>query len=1064
MSNKNKEIVMPTWRDKQTPVNAANLNSMVQSIKQNSNDIEILSQAMSLLNDSKLDKVELQDNILKFYAKEVVKFSIAIPTGSGESGIPGQDGREIELRKGETHIEWSYVGEDNWKQLVSIEELKGQKGQDGQKGADGTPGRDGQDGANGKEIELRKGENHIEWRYVEEESWKQLIALEDLKGQDGIPGINGQDGESPNLEIGNVSTLEPGSRATANVRLISENRYAIDLGIPRGAKGQDGAGGGSGSVVNPTLEIGSVTSGEVASAEIVGDSPNYTINLVLPKGEKGEKGLTGERGQKGEPGAKGEKGLTGERGPQGEQGPKGQDGVTPNITIGEVTTLEAGQLATVTKTGTQEEPVFNFGIPKGRDGANGEGSSVDLAAYQPKQDETLNTTDKTIVGAINEIASSNSKNKENITSTDKKITDHIANHPTGNALEDIPSYYVEHLNSKINDILELLSTCSNDTFVFSATTDYHTLNNFNTSPKLLKEIDKYINLSVCLGLGDWVEGNELQDKPFLREYGKRIYPLSKKCLMGVGNHDLYSMSRKEFKSYAQNMMCKDIKYDVTNEEGLYFYHDDDFNRVRYIILDAENKVDSDKEFKWLGEVALNFKNKEGYRIIITSHNSPVPNFVGGSQGTVGMFYQKVVAIITAFKNRTQYNSGGLNFNFEGNTEEIICWLCGHVHYDNVGQFENIPVVSVLNDSCSRYSDSPSRQKGTISESAFDIVVADCSNKKLYFKRIGAGSDRTLNMDGTTSNIPLDSISLNLSSANVQVEKSIQLNPVFSPPDTTNKRVTWESDNDSYATVVDGLVTGVSEGSCIITCTSVEDPGKTAKCNITVLPKSSIGGGEIISNGLILNADFTKYNNDSSPVEVQDLSGNSNNITLSDFKYTSESGFNNGLVHDKELSGVGNYSSLKTPKLPIKTVMAKLKMNSSAKYNAILSMYMDEFAQNNAYASTDQVVLYQSGISEYNLWYTKGTYPKSSIIPDDLIGKDITITFVIVNENTVKIYLNGILKDTITLSSPLYTTNFGIATGHYYNKPDAYMPITIYKLLCYNRELAENEILENHNLL
>ena len=308
MNDKNKGLIMPTWEDNQTPVNAANLNSMVQSIKQNSNDIEILSQAMSLLNDSKLDKVELQDNILKFYAKEVVKFSIAIPTGSGESGIPGQDGREIELRKGETHIEWNYVGEDNWKQLVSLEELKGPKGQDGQKGADGTPGRDG------------------------------------------------QDGESPTLEIGNVSTLEPGSRATASVRLISENRYAIDLGIPRGAKGQDGTGGGSGSVVNPTLEIGSVTSGEVASAEIVGDSPNYTINLVLPKG------LPGERGN---------------------------DGVTPNITIGEVTTLEAGQQATVTNSGTKENPVFNFGIPKGQDGTGG--SSLIIRDMNPGEIFTINS-------------------------------------------------------------------------------------------------------------------------------------------------------------------------------------------------------------------------------------------------------------------------------------------------------------------------------------------------------------------------------------------------------------------------------------------------------------------------------------------------------------------------------------------------------------------------------------------------------------------------------------------------------------------------------------------------
>ena len=55
------------------------------------------------------------------------------------------------------------------------------------------------------------------------------------------------------------------------------------------------------AVDNFSLEIGTVTSTETeASAEIVGTSPNYKINLNLPKGEKGEKG---EKGDKGEVGA-----------------------------------------------------------------------------------------------------------------------------------------------------------------------------------------------------------------------------------------------------------------------------------------------------------------------------------------------------------------------------------------------------------------------------------------------------------------------------------------------------------------------------------------------------------------------------------------------------------------------------------------------------------------------------------------------------------------------------------------------------------------------------------------
>ncbi|MDK0666941.1 Ig-like domain-containing protein [Clostridium perfringens] len=216
--NNNEKVTMPVWRDKQTPVDAANLSIMCGGINQNGSDIEALSQAMALLNESKFDKVTLVGNKLIFFANEVEKYSITLPTGEGGTGIPGQDGREIELRKGTTHIEWRYVGESNW---------------------------------------------------------TSLVALEELKGENGAPGI------------------------------------------------------------------------------------------------------------------------------------------TPNITIGEVTTLAPGSNATVTKTGTQEAPIFNFGIPQGQPGG-GEGGPVDLSAYQQKNDSTLNTTDKTIVGAINEIASDTSQNKTDI--------------------------------------------------------------------------------------------------------------------------------------------------------------------------------------------------------------------------------------------------------------------------------------------------------------------------------------------------------------------------------------------------------------------------------------------------------------------------------------------------------------------------------------------------------------------------------------------------------------------------------------------------------------------------
>lgn len=107
--------------------------------------------------------------------------------------------------------------------------------------------------------------------------------------------------------------------------------------------------------------------------------------LEGPQGPKGDKGDTGEQGPKGDKGDTGEKGEQGEIGPQGlpgrdgvdgTNGADGKDGITPNIQIGTVTTLEPGQQATVTRTGTNENPILNFGIPRGADGSEGSGGGI----------------------------------------------------------------------------------------------------------------------------------------------------------------------------------------------------------------------------------------------------------------------------------------------------------------------------------------------------------------------------------------------------------------------------------------------------------------------------------------------------------------------------------------------------------------------------------------------------------------------------------------------------------------------------------------------------------------
>lgn len=84
-------------------------------------------------------------------------------------------------------------------------------------------------------------------------------------------------------------------------------------------------------------------------------------------------------------------------GRDGNNGTNGKDGVTPNITIGTVTTLEAGQQATVVNSGTKENPIFEFGIPKGERGSSGsDGATPDMTEFKKKINEQCDAIENRI--------------------------------------------------------------------------------------------------------------------------------------------------------------------------------------------------------------------------------------------------------------------------------------------------------------------------------------------------------------------------------------------------------------------------------------------------------------------------------------------------------------------------------------------------------------------------------------------------------------------------------------------------------------------------------------------
>ena len=173
----------------------------------------------------------------------------------------------------------------------------------------------------------------------------------------GLPSLGSTEGAV--ITKDDISVTEETSPSASVGEDLPRGKSAYEVAVENGfsgtetewlasLKGATGAPGANGK------------DGENGKTPYVGDNGNWYIGAddtgKPSRGAKGEPGSPGARGEPGSPGAKGD---------------KGDPGATPNLTIGSVTTLEAGQNATASITGESPDLTLNLGIPKGADGEGG---------------------------------------------------------------------------------------------------------------------------------------------------------------------------------------------------------------------------------------------------------------------------------------------------------------------------------------------------------------------------------------------------------------------------------------------------------------------------------------------------------------------------------------------------------------------------------------------------------------------------------------------------------------------------------------------------------------------
>ena len=99
--------------------------------------------------------------------------------------------------------------------------------------------------------------------------------------------------------------------------------------------------------------------------------------------------------------------------------------------------------------------------------------------------------------------------------------------------------------------------------------------------------------------------------------------------------------------------------------------------------------------------------------------------------------------------------------------------------------------------------------------------------------INLTADTTVYAGWNKQIVPVTGFTLDKTTVTVETgDETFILTPIFSPENPDNKNLTWLSDDESVATVKDGVVTIIKKGTVTITAIT-EDGGYTATCVVTV---------------------------------------------------------------------------------------------------------------------------------------------------------------------------------------------------------------------------------------
>jgi hypothetical protein len=332
--------------------------------------------------------------------------------------------------------------------------------------------------------------------------------------------------------------------------------------------------------------------------------------------------------------------------------------------------------------------------------------------------------------------------------------------------------YLDNKIEEINALKESNGKCIN----FIHISDMHYEYNEKHSPYLISKIVDRCNVNYIFNTGDNVSPTgtskgrqqcEAYHKMILNDFKKA--GCFDKYFAVFGNHDT-NFQNNIPSAYFFNVVIQPSKvYQMMSSsieqhreikaygEGLVYCIDDNVQDVRFIVLNScdsgeiLNTYTNTRETWGLRQGQINFildcLATSEHDIVILGHipflSSEVKN------------YDIIKRCLEAYNNRSTYSktntfeqeiyNASVDVNFANAEHKVLAAFFGHDHVDKIQYYFGIVGVQIDTDSLNTESEF-TRTPGTISEQCFDVVCIDREAGKIYCTRIGAGNNRTINIE------------------------------------------------------------------------------------------------------------------------------------------------------------------------------------------------------------------------------------------------------------------------------------------------------------------------------